>query len=85
MGVLAPRSVHAGPSAGPPIDASGNFSVHMSGGGQHFLKNFLINFLAVLGDSISRLNWTGTDLGKKNAACFFKVQICFLVFMCGIC
>ena len=34
MGVLAPGSAHARPSARPPIDTSGNFSVHMSGGGK---------------------------------------------------
>ena len=32
MGVLAPRSVHARPSAQPPIDASGNFLARMSAG-----------------------------------------------------
>ncbi len=30
MGVLALVSVHAGPSAQPPIDVSGNFPVHVS-------------------------------------------------------
>ena len=30
MGVLAPGSAHARPSAQPPIDVSGNFSAHMS-------------------------------------------------------
>ena len=34
MGVHAPGSAHARPSARPPIDTSGNFSVHMSGGGE---------------------------------------------------
>ena len=34
MGVLAPGSAHARPSAQPPIDTSGNFSAHMSGGGK---------------------------------------------------
>ena len=34
MGVLAPGSAHARPSARPPIDTSGNFSDHMSGGGE---------------------------------------------------
>ena len=34
MGVLAPGSAHARPSARPPIDTSGNFSAHMSGGGK---------------------------------------------------
>ena len=29
MGVLAPGSAHARPSAWPPIDMSGNFSAHM--------------------------------------------------------
>ena len=29
MGVLAPGSAHAWPSARPPIDTSGNFSVHV--------------------------------------------------------
>ena len=33
MGVLAPGSAHARPSARPPIDTSRNFSAHMSGGG----------------------------------------------------
>ena len=32
--VLAPGSAHARPSARPPIDTSGNFSAHMSGGGE---------------------------------------------------
>ena len=30
MGVLAPGSAHARPSARPPIDTSGNFSAHVS-------------------------------------------------------
>ena len=30
MGVLAPGSAHARPSARPPIDTSGNFQAHMS-------------------------------------------------------
>jgi hypothetical protein len=30
MGVLAPGSAHARPSAQPPIDMSGNFPVHVS-------------------------------------------------------
>ena len=30
MGVLAPVSAHAGPSAQPPIDVSGNFPAHVS-------------------------------------------------------
>ena len=30
MGVLAPGSAHARPSARPPIDMSGNFPQHMS-------------------------------------------------------
>ena len=34
MGVLTPGSAHARPSAQPPIDTSGNFSAHMSGGGE---------------------------------------------------
>ena len=34
MGVLAPGSAHARPPARPPIDTSGNFSAHMSGGGE---------------------------------------------------
>ena len=33
MGVLAPGSAHARPSAQPPIDTSGKFSAHMSGRG----------------------------------------------------
>ena len=31
MGVLAPGSAHARPSAQPPIDTSRNFSAHMGG------------------------------------------------------
>ena len=31
MGVLAPGSAHARPSAQPPIDTSGNFSAQVSG------------------------------------------------------
>ena len=34
MGVLATGSAHARPSAWPHIDTSGNFSAHMSGGGE---------------------------------------------------
>ena len=30
MGVLAPGSAHARPTAQPPIDVSGNFSAHVS-------------------------------------------------------
>ena len=30
MGVLAPGSAHARPSARPPIDTSGNFQAHVS-------------------------------------------------------
>ena len=30
MGVLAPGSAHARPSARPPIDTSGNFPAHVS-------------------------------------------------------
>ena len=30
MGVLAPRSAHARPSAQPPINVSGNFPAHVS-------------------------------------------------------
>ena len=45
MGVLAPGSAHARPSAQPPINTSGNSSAHMSGGG-NCLTVFLINFLA---------------------------------------
>ena len=33
MGILAPGSAHAGPSAQPPIDTSGNFSTQVSGRG----------------------------------------------------
>ena len=41
MGVLAPRSAHARPSAQPPIDMSGNFLAHMSGvGGAEIFKSF---------------------------------------------
>ena len=32
MGVLAPGSAHARPSARPPIDTSEKISAHMSGG-----------------------------------------------------
>ena len=48
MGALAPRSVHARPSAQPPINTSGNFSALGLG---TMLKDFSINFLAILGDS----------------------------------
>ena len=36
MGVLAPGSAHARPSAQPPIDTNGNFSAHMSWRGANF-------------------------------------------------
>ena len=38
MGILAPGSAHAGPSAQPPNDTSGNFLAQVSGGGE--LKPF---------------------------------------------
>ena len=43
MGVLAPGSAHARPSAQPPIDVSGNFPAHVSGVGGcwNFEKFFL--------------------------------------------
>ena len=47
MGVLAPGSAHARPSAQPPINTSGNISAHVFGffcGGGWNLKMFLINF-----------------------------------------
>jgi hypothetical protein len=42
MGILAPGSAHARPSAQPPINMSGNFPAHMSGvgGGLNFQKFF---------------------------------------------
>ena len=48
MGVLAPGSVHAKPSAQHSIDTSGNFPAHMSGGGG---ANKIENFLCISGDS----------------------------------
>ena len=36
----APGSAHARPSARPPIDTSGNFSAHMSGGGIKLSERF---------------------------------------------
>ena len=39
MGVLTTRSAHARPSARPPIDMSGNFSAHVSGGGDFLAKS----------------------------------------------
>ena len=46
-------SAHAWRSARPPIDTSGNFSAHMSGGGwgENFQNICLINFLAKSGNS----------------------------------
>ena len=44
MGVLAPGSAHARPSARPPIDTSGNFSAHMSGGGETVWQFFWSTF-----------------------------------------
>ena len=46
MGVLAPGSAHARPSAQSPIDTSAHV---WEGGGD--LNNFPINFLAISGDS----------------------------------
>ena len=40
MGVLAPGSAHARPSAQPPIDVSGNFPAHMSGAKSGNSKHF---------------------------------------------
>ena len=44
MGVLAPGSSQARPSAWPPIDTSGNFSAHMSGGGEIVWQFFWSTF-----------------------------------------
>ena len=50
MGVLTTGSAHDRPSARPPIEMSGHFSVHMSGGaGQKLMNMFLTNFLAISG------------------------------------
>ena len=62
MGALAPGSVHARPSAQPPIDTSGNFSAQVSGGGKT-IETFPINFLAISGDSEHFLLFFS---GKKN-------------------
>ena len=40
MGVLAPGSAHARPSARPPIDTSGNISAHMSRGVVKLAESF---------------------------------------------
>ena len=51
MGILAPGSAHARPSAQPPINVNGNFPAHVSGvgggaeRGLKLSKVFLINFL----------------------------------------
>ena len=52
MGVLllATGSEHARPSARPPIDMSGNFSDHVSGGGG--IRFLLIKFLGISGNSM---------------------------------
>ena len=55
MGVLASGSVHARPSAHPPIDTSGNISAHVSGRGlnkisddsKHFLCFQMCRFLVL--------------------------------------
>ena len=44
MGVLAPGSGHARPSLRPPIDTSGIFLAHMSGGGEIVWKLFWSTF-----------------------------------------
>ena len=51
MGFLAPGSAHARPSTQPPIDNSGNFSAQVSERGVKKVDKFLINFLAISGDS----------------------------------
>ena len=51
MGVPTLRSAQARPSAQPPIETSGNFSVPVSGGEQTNLKHFMINVIAISGDS----------------------------------
>ena len=40
MEVLAPGFAHARPSARPPINPSGNFLAHMSGGGVKLSESF---------------------------------------------
>jgi hypothetical protein len=57
-------SAHAWRSARPPIDTSGNFSAHMSGGGgENCQRVFLINFLA---KSENYKNFSFFSQKKKN-------------------
>ena len=75
MGVLAPGSAHAWRSTRPPIDTSGNFSAHVSGGG-NFQNIFLINFLAKSGNSkhfsfFSKQKKIWRGVGVKNFKIFF--------------
>jgi hypothetical protein len=47
MGVLAPGSAHARPSARPPMDTTRIFQrMCLGAGGENYQKVFLINFLA---------------------------------------
>ena len=50
MGVLAPGSAHARPSARPPIDTSGNFPAHMSAESPSNISPILSKFISDVSD-----------------------------------
>ena len=72
MGVLAPGFAHAWPSAQPLIDTSGIFLAHMSGGRGRNLDNFLINFIAISGDSRLFSFLSSKKLLKRGAPNLFS-------------
>ena len=54
MGVLASGSVHARPSAHPPIDTSGNISAHVSGRGLNKISDDSKHFLCFQNNNKNR-------------------------------
>ena len=63
MGAVVPRSANARPSYWPPMDMSGNFSVHMSDGGD-FVKVPSTNVVGLR--SVQQIQAEGTT-GEREA------------------
>ena len=71
MGVLAPKSVHARPSARPPIDTSKKNPAW----GYKFSKVFLINFLAKSGNSKHFVSFIFVKQKIKNLVTMFALHL----------
>ena len=77
MGVLAPGSKHAGPSAQPPTDMSGNFLPNVS---RELLTNIFPNCLDLISkvSEIFLKNLKTPPSGARGGSqCFWGVYISF--------